>query len=501
MRGMYGSGANVTSKDDCKDCSAGRFSEIEGLAYNGESFTCKFCPSGFFQDSGKTYCLPCSLGKFQNQEGQDKCEICLTGSFNDATQATACKHCSVGFNTPNNRNGASLCVPCIPGKYGMKDDDKATCRKCPAGWYRGDDDDDDTDAARCIQCPSGWDTNLKKQSTGCSSCAIGKYGSTPGTCTYCPGNQYQESAGKTSCEECAKGYNFVSKKTPCTPCDSGKFGNDTSGTCFKCTTGQYSSKKGSTQCQKCEIGKSPNEPQRTDCKRVEWKTVRDCDFDLQYLNNSDDNNLNWKCRPCPLGGFCKGDTAWQDVRALAGFWRVHDQSFTPPPCLLKDMSSTPNCAFVECLTTSACLGADDNDCGLNDPRKKCGANDNNVNDNSNNSTMLAISLSPSPSKNNITSFNVTTTSEQCNEMDGYANICFNSAGHQVRCRLCATCSPGWKRHGTGTTCKQCPTETANRAMLVIGVFVMLIGTVGLVVLTIRAGGGHDRASDAMKKSK
>ena len=73
--------------------------------------------------------------------------------------------------------------------------------------------------------------------------------------------------------------------------------------------------------------------------------------------------------------------------------------------------------------------------------------------------------------NKITNMNI----ERCHEEIGYLNNCTSNNGELVRCRLCATCKPGFKRTGSNTKCKKCPPTSTNRWLLLLGVFVMIIG--------------------------
>ena len=50
-------------------------------------------------------------------------------------------------------------------------------------------------------------------------------------------------------------------------------------------------------------------------------TLADSCGDYEFLNNTMDPN-RWYCEDCPHGGACRGPTVWNDVRPLAGFWRV-----------------------------------------------------------------------------------------------------------------------------------------------------------------------------------
>ena len=58
---MYGSLERQETEANCKQCSKGRYNDVEGLAKKMESESvCKACVLGFEQiEAGKSYCLPC----------------------------------------------------------------------------------------------------------------------------------------------------------------------------------------------------------------------------------------------------------------------------------------------------------------------------------------------------------------------------------------------------------------------------------------------------------
>jgi hypothetical protein len=150
-------------------------------------------------------------------------------------------------------------------------------------------------------------------------------------------------------------------------------------------------------------------------KLLPWSVTSDCDED-EYLNETHASPPKWKCTSCPVGGICVGNVRWQGIRGQFGFWRVPG----PKPQL-----------FRECLFPGACLG---------------GVNLDQVNKYYNGTIDKLHDLARKDNK------------EVCNEIWGHAQMCKNRDPHSLqqrkRCRLCATCLPGYKRSGR-VRCKIC----------------------------------------------
>jgi hypothetical protein len=86
--------------------------------------------------------------------------------------------------------------------------------------------------------------------------------------------------------------------------------------------------------------------------------------------------------------------------------------------------------------------------------------------------------------------------EKCDTSNGYMQECVNPKGS--RCRLCASCAPGYKRAGQAR-CKKCPDVTTNRILLAVGILAMILGASVLIYMAIEAADAADNISDAMKK--
>ena len=68
-----------------------------------------------------------------------------------------------------------------------------------------------------------------------------------------------------------------------------------------------------------------------------WRIASACHEDKQFLNASAPDASHWYCEDCPDGASCKGPTTWynetdNDIRALAGFWRVPWNRSRFEPC-------------------------------------------------------------------------------------------------------------------------------------------------------------------------
>ena len=81
---------------------------------------------------------------------------------------------------------------------------------------------------------------------------------------------------------------------------------------------------------------------------------------------------------------------------------------------------------------------------------------------------------------------------------GYKN---NTCGEDrnQRCRLCGTCRTGYKRHGDSTKCKLCPESGTNRALLVVGFVVMVVGSTVLIYMTIKDQGEEEEQEYAYEE--
>ena len=93
----------------------------EGSAY------CRKCPKGKFSATPGANCLPCAVGKYQDEEGQFTCKICENSKYQFVAGASTCEDCPAG--SENAASGA-YCNLCKAGTFSS---DKSECEECPAG--------------------------------------------------------------------------------------------------------------------------------------------------------------------------------------------------------------------------------------------------------------------------------------------------------------------------------------------------------------------------------
>ena len=162
-----------------------------------------------------------------------------------------------------------------------------------------------------------------------------------------------------------------------------------------------------------------------------------------------------------MGGSCEGNIKWKDVAASEGWYRISDRQPHPPKCLLATTPTSDTiakdplaCVFEKCLYSSACLG------------------EKNTNE---------------------------SVYKECNAEEGFANLCTDVAGKDVRCRLCGTCREGYKRTGSGTKCKKCPDPIINKILLGVGLLVMLLGSSIMIWMEITSETSKEETSDAIKR--
>ena len=94
----------------------------EGSAY------CRKCPKGKFNSRAGANCLPCSIGKYQDEEGKVSCKICENNKYEFTTGSATCITCPAG--SENKENDPIHCNLCKAGTYS---DDSSDCKVCPAG--------------------------------------------------------------------------------------------------------------------------------------------------------------------------------------------------------------------------------------------------------------------------------------------------------------------------------------------------------------------------------
>ena len=186
--------------DGCKNCSAGRWLNLEGKTSDTQCYACGpgkygtetscFAADGTNQDSSKTYaqrdglatwsctdsCRPCPLGRYSKERGApniNACLLCPTGQYLDQiqmTKITDCKRCPAGrFGVLTGLISArTLSVPahqrcqtCPAGKYNSElgSNNVGSCKSCSLGFWLDTNNDlssaNNIASVQCKECPTG----------------------------------------------------------------------------------------------------------------------------------------------------------------------------------------------------------------------------------------------------------------------------------------------------------------------------------------------------------
>ena len=201
-----------------------------------------------------------------------------------------------------------------------------------------------------------------------------------------------------------------------------------------------------------------------------WRVTSDCDHE-RFLNNlgskSESPDL-FKCDKCPKGADCVGNILFGGVVSKFGWWRVAAKSSAEPD------------TFTQCLFEASCLGR---------PNPTFAGKYYNITQ----SDELISSDEEMTAENDWALKG--NQKEECNELWGHSERCNKNTS---RCRLCATCLPGFKRQGLAR-CKVCPESTTNRVLLGFGIAGVIISAVTIVMLSIESAGTAKENSEAIKK--
>ena len=359
---------NEQKQRDCKECSAGKWSDAVALVADTQ---CKLCTSGRYSTktglSLGTHCILCSEGKFSTEKGKDsKCtDNCPKGTFSNTTGLSAsaeCEKCPGGKFSED--LGAIFCAgKCPAGKFSdeIGFDSETLCeKKCSAGKY-SDTSGIDSDSL-CKRCSAGkfsdkvglvsdsncdgycslgkWsnETGLTSDEDCIGRCSAGRFGSSPGLsadedCNPCSAGRYSMQEGFTSelqCKICGEGTFSLPGDSSCTLCPKGYFNNGTTVLhlgCFTCPEGSFSGFEGAVDCNSCPLGSreiGSRENGELVCRtcpsgffldevlNVKQQECKPCTVGLwitKDLIKFSDHDSEDDCKPCPAGSIFSEDAS------------------------------------------------------------------------------------------------------------------------------------------------------------------------------------------------
>ena len=306
----------------CDPCEPGYYTAD---AKDAQMYTCKSCPSGYYQaEKKKTNCLECAVGKNQQYEAETQCEDCPIGYYQDISASSICKECELGKY--QDKTAQSICIDCVPGKMSRTGVDgenteqlRKICDDCAVGRYQPKHT-----TQECPICVAGKHSNINGlQSTHCVVCEVGRVQSLQerGVCLDCEAGKATMN-GVINCVECPTGWSQpVKSQRLCLECRGGGYCTDVKAT--SCVAGTYkdhnkdinvaTQEMDSTDCINCPSGKY-SESGNIDCRQYtnNVKSIIDrannCRGWTCYFISSFKANAQQDYNNAPY--VCKSETTW-----------------------------------------------------------------------------------------------------------------------------------------------------------------------------------------------
>jgi len=149
--GYFQEGYGATA-DECETCGAGKYVTLDNL--NNNITVCVSCHQGLYQDEiGKYGCKQCSVDGTYAGENLTACSDCPNGYYSSSFQFSYdyCGSCGPG-RFQNDLQGA-WCVDCSSGTYN-DENGQGECKTCTdAGTYATG-----LKQTSCADCPAGYDS-------------------------------------------------------------------------------------------------------------------------------------------------------------------------------------------------------------------------------------------------------------------------------------------------------------------------------------------------------
>ncbi|KAF8071307.1 IP5P13 [Scenedesmus sp. PABB004] len=358
--GTYGALIGAKTSAGCIECSVGTYQDMDG------QFECAPCPVNTFASApGATKCMSCGDGFEVSSAGSNMCNACPAGKFRDAALSDSCQECPAGTSSGE---GSSQCSVCLPGSYSASPKSavctecargtsqsrygQTSCAACTKGTYQ-----DARAAAKCKVCPTGTFNPIDGAVavSACRKCPPGKAGPKPGAgaCEDCNPGYYTNRDGQASCTPCAMGYFAATKgSNECAPCPKGSFTEKPgSKACMACAIGFYSSSEGASRCSSCPPGSFTNSTGATKCAQ--------CPPGTYSTRNAADSVIT--CVDCPPGSFSYMAGSTECMACPPGQYTPASRSQACLDCPLGTYSTadgSSRCLPCKAGFTTASTGAD-----------------------------------------------------------------------------------------------------------------------------------------------
>eukprot|EP00946_MAST-07B_sp_MAST-7B-sp1_P001734 g1734.t1 len=321
------------NKGECEKCRPGHY---QGNDYT-QTKSCYRCPRDTVSLlHGASNCSVCSRGRFSNDG--EKCLSCISGKKQvDAATSSYCLNCTIGRYQPG--EGMHTCLGCNKGQYQDQEAKQFCLPACPAGRYQPG-----AGKTGCINISVGYEGiggNTSLENPGHmaeAQCPAGRY-SGNFTCLACRADTFTSSPGKASCKDCRPGKHTGGRNssTLCGVCNAGEevTGELGSRECAKCIPGKISTPGGN--CTNCAAGSYAN-PKSTECLECKPGT----------FGAHDGSHV---CRLCPAGRYQPGAGKTGCVDIAAGYEGIggstnvsHPGHMAMVPCPAGKYSSAFACA-------------------------------------------------------------------------------------------------------------------------------------------------------------
>ena len=228
-------GQGFNPSTGCEACPVGKYN-----SNMDDTSPCDACPPGKYLDTtgndALADCKQCTAGKYTHIDGAGTCDDCSKGRYQDSLGETTCKSCPEGKYLDTTGNGALAdCTQCTAGKPNSElgSDEESDCEACVPGNYSPGN------SKPCQLCEKGRFQNLSAQTE----------------CKTCPAGQFSEEVGQTECKNCGPGqYNPRAGRSTCKSCPVGKYSSETTNiVCAVCQNATVPLNQ--TGCESCEAGK------------------------------------------------------------------------------------------------------------------------------------------------------------------------------------------------------------------------------------------------------
>ena len=245
--GTYSNQTGNQAITDCLPCLPGYVCNSEATVYptyqcspgyycpegqNVSTPTMYMCPIGYSCPTGSSQPVGCESGFYQDEVGQENCNVCPEGYYCDSTVA------AVLYNT----SGIGVITPlvCPAGFYCPNRTAYSTQFPCPSGSFSNATML--TDSSQCVQCSGGMYCASEGLTTPTAPCAESYF------CLL--GSSVPNPTDGTTGDICPAGFYCPRGSQHGTPCPLGTFSNDTGlqqeAQCIPCSPGMYCPTSGLT---------------------------------------------------------------------------------------------------------------------------------------------------------------------------------------------------------------------------------------------------------------